>query len=226
MISINRLVSFVILSLIDGIERLSRITLIYCALHIALTRSGYRGTVDQYWSTTEQSLLWLMLAMFIIFMMCSVFQHLYLQLGFSFLITTNTKHLYQSIYDVKVLPKIGFQKFVIFGSTILQYIFLVGLLLVLQYWQFAFLSILIILLCYIVTYYYFSYLNSTELLAPQLGQTILILIHIISFLMLSFAISETIDIILIIWLFALRLSLLYTQQLIHVYIIYRSSRHY
>lgn len=218
--SLREPIGFIILSIIDAVERFSRISLIYCALHIILTHSGYRGSVDQYWNSTEQTLLWLMLTAFIVFILCSIYQHLYLQLNSDFRIVKNAKRLYQSLGIKKVLPNLSFHKFVMLGSTVLQYVFLLILLLILEYWIFALVSVAIISLCYVVTYWYSQFVREPKLIAPQFGQTILILIHIVVFFIISFWKADTIDLMLILWLFALRLSLLYGQQLIHLFIMY------
>jgi len=222
-IQMKNILSYFFLASIDTLERFSRICLIYGALHLALTQSGYRGSNIDLGVSIDKYIILILIPTFFMFVSISVFQHFYQKKKYDFRVVKSAKIFFNEVKKIDLPKYLSFSKFIVLGSTLLQYVFLISFLLVFGYYLFLVSSLLIILIFYFIFHFKYFKDSSLNLISPPFSQTILFLIHILVFALISFFIEKNLDILVILWLFALRINLLYFQQLFHVSIVFKEN---
>lgn len=209
-------ISVFILSLIDSVERFSRLLLIFGALHLAIVYGGYRDSFNDYPIGVYINPFLFIFSMLIIFLASASFQHFYLYNGLDSTIVARAKGLFAEIKKAPSPAYFNFSKFLVLGSTLLQYFGLIILLLIFGYYWYIPLSLLIMFCYSLFAFIFYSNKYGLEKLSPTFSQTIIFLTHVIVVVVCSFHFYQTIDIFLIFWLFALRATALYLGQLIYL----------
>jgi hypothetical protein len=210
------LISVFILALIDSVERFSRLLLIFGALHLAIVYSGYRESFKDYPLGLYLDPFFFIFLMFMVFLASASFQHFYLFNQRENSLVARAKDLFKQVKKAPSPAYLNFSKFLVLGSTLIQYFGLIFLLLIFGYYWYVPLSFLIILVYSIFVFIFFPKKYGLEKLSPTFSQTIIFLIHVVMVVLFSFHFHEKLDIFLIFWLFALRATALYLGQLVHL----------
>ena len=211
--------SVFILALIDSVERFSRLLLIFGALHLVIVYSGYRESFNDYPLGLYIDPFLFIFLMLVVFLASASFQHFYLFNQRENSLVARAKGLFKEVKRAPSPAYLNFSKFLVLGSTSIQYCGLIILLLIFGYYWYVPLSLLIILVYSIFVFMFFSKKYGLEKLSPTFSQTIIFLIHVILVVLCSFHLQEKLDIFLIFWLFALRATALYLGQLVHLLVV-------
>ena len=210
----KNILSLILLCTIDAVERLSRIALIFVFLHFVISYSEYSNFFELSKYGSYEFVIYFTLIL--VYFTSSFYQHRYIlnEDKFKYDLVINARCVFQYFKIIYSPHYFTFNRSVILGSTLLQYLGLLVLPLFVGYTFLSAISFLIILLSFLINLVLYEYTKVLQRISITLSQTILFLMHLALISLYSLYSYQNIDIFVIIYLFALRLCLLYMGQLV------------
>jgi hypothetical protein len=206
--------SLIFLCSIDAIERISRITLIFVFIHFVISYSEYSGAFEIPKYGNLEHLIYF--SLILLYAISSFYHHRYIlnKDKFKYDFIKSAEWCFKYLKKINAPHYLTFNKFIMLGSTLLQYL---GLLILPIFFGYLFLSVIsfiIIFLFVLINLLVSRYTTILQHISISLSQTVLFLVHLGLIGSYSLYFYQHIDIFVVVYLFALRLCLLYMGQLV------------
>ena len=207
--------ALILLSLIDTLERFLRVILIFLFLHLALSYSDFGRSLEIY-SYGMYTYILISLA----YMVVTFYHHRLLinKNKNSFTIVQFAKNVFRSMKQIYSPQYLTMSRFILLTSTMLQSIVLLIVPLIVGFGMITLISLVIIFTYFVVVYFSSKRTDIFQILSVGVTQLLLFLLHLSAISFYFIWVQGQIHIFLILYFFALRLSLLYFGQLVDFFV--------